>query len=569
VPEGWYLYSLTQPSGGPTRTELAVLPPGHLSGAIGAPDPAPYPDRNFNIMSEVYTDSVRFSLPVIASAREPLRVAVRYQTCTARFCLPARTDTMVAEAPVVVAARVDTTGTLSPSLETPRAALPLTLEARDAVARARALPTTGQASPAAPAITRSPTSGGGTGSLLVTAITTALLALLTPCVFPMIPITVGFFSGREATSARVMRRDLFTFAGGIVVAFVALGVGVSLLLGATGAFLLAANPWVNLIVAALFAGFALQLAGVIQFGAPHAVVTRLSRATQTGQGTAMLLLMGVTFALTSFTCTAPFVGSLLVLAASGGVAAPLVGVLAFAITFAAPFVVLALAPSLVARLPRSGPWLATVKQVAAFAELAVVVKFVSNAGMVWGWRWMTREVVISAWLLLLLALLAILGWSARPGDAVSGTRRAPSSRLAAAALLVLTMGWLGRGLTGRSLGELESYLPPRSNAALASGELPWMLNDWPAVTARAAATQRPILIDFTGYTCTNCRWMEANMFTRPAVQAMLAQFERARLYTDGAGEPYPDGRTIQQFLGMTRDEAEFLSFLAAGVAPLD
>jgi len=164
---------------------------------------------------------------------------------------------------------------------------------------------------------------------------------------------------------------------------------------------------------------------------------------------------------------------------------------------------------------------------------------------------------------------------------------------AGATATVLLGVWLGRGLTGRSLGELEAYLPPRTGEqSRAEGELAWTLNDWPSVVSRAKATGRPILIDFTGYTCTNCRWMEANMFPRPVVQERLARFERARLYTDGSGEPYrmqqamqaqrfgsvalplyvvvnPDGRTVAQFLGMTRDEGEFLSFLATGITRIN
>ena len=592
IPDGWYLYSLTQPAGGPTRTELSVLPPWRLAGDVRAPDPTPYPDRNFNIMSEVYTDSVRFGLPITSRVASKgrrahsvaLQVAAHYQTCTNRFCLPARTDTVIAEASVAAAATLDSEGRLRPTAERPREQMPLTLEASDTATRVLPPPNTPQTAGA-----------NGFGALLATAVGTALLALLTPCVFPMIPITVGFFSGRPAQAARTLRRELFTFAGGIIAAFVALGVGVSLLLGATGAFELAANPWMNLVVAALFAAFALQLAGVMQLRAPHTLVSRLSAVTQAGQGTPMLLLMGATFALTSFTCTAPFVGSLLVLAASGGVAAPVLGILAFAATFAAPFVLLALAPRLVARLPRSGSWLATVKRVAAFAELAVVVKFVSNAGMVWGWPWMTRDLVICAWLLLLAALLIMLLRSAWPAPRTATfTKLTTDTRgsWAGATVVALAMLWLGRGLAGHSLGELESYLPPRTevvrDAAGHARELPWTLNDWPTVVARATSTNRPILIDFTGYTCTNCRWMEANMFTRPAVQAVLARFERARLYTDGTGEPYraqqalqaerfgsvalplyvvvhPDGRVVQQFLGMTRDEREFLAFLASGV----
>lgn len=596
IADGWYLYSLTQPAGGPTRTVLEVLPTWRRSGEVQAPEPQPYPDRNFNIMSEVYTDSARFAVPVAATntagARVPLRIAVTYQSCTARYCLPPRTDTISADGASGVMASVERTREPSPA---PRAEVP------DAAVRTESLRATAATtvldlpSTSAVAVTaraeRPPIFGStvpGTaslGGLVLAAMTTALLALLTPCVFPMIPITVGFFSTAADRSPARLRRDLVTFAAGIVGAFVLLGVGVSVLLGATGVYALAANPWLNLAIAALFGAFALQLAGVIRIGAPAALVTRLTVATHNGRGTAMLLLMGVTFALTSFTCTAPFVGSLLIVAASGGMLAPTVGLTAFALTFATPFVLLALMPSLASRLPRSGPWLDTLKRVAAFAELAVVVKFLSNAGMVWGWRWMTREVVIGAWLAVLLALIVWLAWSVR-GQAVPSGARAPRAMGAAATALLAV--WLATGLTGRRLGELEAYLPPRTGAALdAAGELPWTLNDWSRTVAVASAERRPILIDFTGYTCTNCRWMEANMFSRPAVRAALTRFERARLFTDGLGEPYrsqqtmqadrfgsialplyvivqPDGRTaVAQYLGMTRDEGEFLAFLAS------
>lgn len=602
VEDGWYLYSLTQPAGGPVRTELAVLAPWRATAAVEGDDPEPYPDRNFNIMSEVHTDSVRFRIPVArdANTREALRVTATYQTCTRRYCLPPRTDTLVAGRASVASIeaalqnRASTAAIAGAMASAARADSEAAAAVENANARANSRPDTRSNSRESVSFSASipanaPVVGQGQttsmAALIATAISTALLALLTPCVFPMIPITVGFFGNRTNRSPGAARRDVFTFAAGIIAAFVALGGGVSALLGATGVLQLAANPWLNLVIAALFALFALQLAGVANVALPSGLLTRLTRASQDGQGTGAILLMGGTFALTSFTCTAPFVGSLLVLASTGSVQQPLVGLLAFATVFAAPFVVLALAPRAAARLPKSGPWLETVKGIAAFAELAAVVKFVSNAGMVWGWSWMTRDVVIVAWLVVLAALIVWLWRSA--ARATLGAAPRLAATLATAALGV----WLANGLRGHGLGELEAYLPPpRTSGALAydgARELPWRLNDFAGAVAQARATQRPILIDFTGYTCTNCRWMEANMFPRPAVRAALSRFERARLYTDGRGEPYaaqqamqaqrfgtvalplyvivrPDGdTTVAQFLGMTRDEGEFLAFLAA------
>jgi len=565
---GWRLYATTQPAGGPVPTQFTVLAPWRATGNVEAPPPQAYRDLTFAMTTAVYADSVRFTVPVTRAADDTgaLRLTVTYQGCTARVCIPPRTDTIgvgidavrAAPGPAASATRIDSISGAS------------------------------QAS-AAPAVQGRTTMG--LGALLGTAVSTALLALLTPCVFPMIPITVGYFGSRTGQSRRVARRDVLTFAAGIVAAFVALGGGVSLLLGATGVQRLASDPWLNLVIAALFLLFALQLLGRVQVALPSALLTRLTRASQDGDGVGPVLLMGGTFALTSFTCTAPFVGSLLVLAATGSVSQPLVGLVAFATVFAAPFVVLALAPRAVARLPRSGPWLDTVKGVAAFAEVAAVVKFVANAGMVWGWRWMTREAVIVAWIGVLMAL-AVWLWR-RPRRATTGVPAHAWPRLAATATVAAAALWLARGARGRGLGELEAYLPPHAvSGALAfdgARELPWRLNDWQASLAEARATGRPLLVDFTGYTCTNCRWMEANMFPRPAVRAALARFERARLYTDGRGEPYtaqqalqaarfgtvalplyvilrPDGTTaVAHFLGMTRDEGEFLAFLAAGV----
>jgi thiol:disulfide interchange protein DsbD len=295
-----------------------------------------------------------------------------------------------------------------------------------------------------------------------------------------------------------------------------------------------------------------------------------------------LLAMGATFSLTSFTCTAPFVGTLLVIAARGSWSWPLLGLAVYAAVFALPFFALALFPTLVGRLPRSGPWLDTLKGVLAFLELAAVVKFASNAAMVWGWSIASRTTVLIAWALIVAALVI---WLARD-TARAWPRESPVLglvRLAVIGASVWVLMLCGRGVAGASVGELEAFLPPRE-VGHGAGELDWRVNDFDGARAAARLARRPLLVDFTGYTCTNCRWMEANMFPRPAVQAALARFERARLYTDGDGAMYAAQQRLQEritgsvalpyyvvlddsgavrraFLGMTRDEGEFLTFL--------
>ena len=218
------------------------------------------------------------------------------------------------------------------------------------------------------------------------------------------------------------------------------------------------------------------------------------------------------------------------------------------------------------------------------AELAAAMKFLSNVDLVWGWGIFTREVVLMSWIVITLVLVAYLAGFIRLGQAPRLGRPAFGRIVSTTAALALGV-WLASGLTGRRLGELEAFLPPADLAAASPhGELSWILNDYEAARAEAAKLNQPLLIDFTGYTCTNCRWMEANMFPIPEVSRELARFVRVRLYTDGQGEVYrrfqqmeqdlfgtvalpyyaiiaPDGTPKVAFGGLTRSPEEFIAFL--------
>jgi thiol:disulfide interchange protein DsbD len=575
IADGWYLYSQTEPPGGPVPTSIAIIGGGYKLLAVPrAPQPERRPDGNFNIVSEVYTDSVRFTLPLARTraAQDTLQLAIRFQTCTIHYCLPPRTDTVVAAAHATrVAALPPAIGSSAGSAPSPPS------RAAPATAGTHATPRVVQQ--AAPS---------GVGAFLWLACVTAFFALLTPCVFPMIPVTVGYFTGRSEGGRSGGLRDALLFAAGIIGSFALLGLTVSAIFGAGNIVRLAANPWLNLIIASLFLLFALQLAGWIAVPMPSALATRLTIATAGRRDASATVLMGAVFSLTSFTCTAPFIGSLLVFSSRGDRAWPLLGLVTYAAMFALPFFALALFPGALTRLPRSGPWLGALKGVVAFLELAAVVKFVSNADLVWGWGVFTRNTVLIAWLAIALALVV---WLVRsvvvPGSHEPTALR--TGRLIAAAAALVAATRIGSGLSGAGLGEIESYLPPpRADALLLVGgtnELPWRLDDFDGARAMARRTGRPILVDFTGYTCTNCRWMEANMFTRPAVRSALTRYERVRLYTDGTGTRDVEQQVMEQrlfgtvalplyavfgpdgtarditFVGMSRDEARFLDFL--------
>ena len=449
---------------------------------------------------------------------------------------------------------------------------------------------------------------GISAAFLWLAATAGALSLLTPCVFPMVPITVSYFLRHAQTSRARAFTAVAVFGLGIVVTFTALGVTVAALVGAAGLMRFAANAWVNLAIAAIFLALAINLLGFYQLNVSSRVLGGLDSATRDDgrSDTTNTLLMGVLFTLTSFTCTAPFIGTLLVAASQGEWQRPIVGMLVYAVVFALPFIVLATVPRWINSLPSPGAWLNRIKVVMGFVELAAVAKFISNADLVWHWNIFTHDVVLAIWVVLtLIVTFYLLGAFRLPHE--PALERADASRAsgralphigasqAIPALVFLALGmWLATGLTGGTLGTLESFLPPVGgapeavNAADVPAELQWRLNDLPAALAVARRENRRVFIDFTGYTCTNCRWMESNMFTRPEVKVAMNRFVLARLYTDGDGDIYdkqqamqqqrfgtialplyaivdPDGKTVTTFAGLTRSPNDFLSFLSAGL----
>jgi len=417
------------------------------------------------------------------------------------------------------------------------------------------------------------------------AASTGLLSLLTPCVFPMVPVTIAYFSTPDQHQSRGLRRALL-FALGIIATFTILGLALAAIFGAAGLNRFAADPWVNLMLAALFLLFAANLFGWLEVGIPWRVTNAADRvARKAAPGSSVgALVMGATFTLTSVTCTAPFVGTLLVLASQGSWAMPIAGMLVYSTAFALPFFLLAAAPGLVSHLPRAGAWMRTLRVLIGLLEVGAAIKFVSNADLVLRWGIFTRDVVLIGWSALALAGAAYLGRNL--GQKMRQRELRPLG-LAPIVVALLVAAWLASGLRGRPLPQVEAFLPPAVPTALASsnGEAPiWLLNDYAGAQAAARSSGKLVFVDFTGYTCTNCRWMEANIFSRPDVSAELGQFVLSRLYTDGDGEIYErqqafqektfgtvalplfavldaDGKVRATFSGLTRNPADFIAFL--------
>jgi thiol:disulfide interchange protein DsbD len=430
------------------------------------------------------------------------------------------------------------------------------------------------------------------------------LSLLTPCVFPMIPITVSFFTKRAEKAKTSSVKDAFVYAIGIMMTFTGLGILLAAIFGATGIRDFAANGWINLFITAIFIIFALNLFGAFEIQLPSGLMNKLNSKSSSGTGIVSVLLMALTFSITSFTCTVPFVGSTLIAASGGEWFEPIIGMVGFSAVFAAPFFMLALFPSAIKKLPKSGGWMNNVKVVMGFIEIAAALKFLSNADMVWNWGILPKELFLAIWIAIcILVVMYILGifrlHHDSPVESVKASRILWSIAFGSLAFYFLT------GLFGKTLGELDAFLPPAEYRELMSStsvsavsniktftttnnEAEMWLHDYKDGLRIAKETGLPLFIDFTGFTCTNCRWMEQNMFKRNEIAFLMNEFVKVKLFTDRREEPYLSNKKLQQtqygsielplyviispngeFIGtktFTRDINEFVTFLNKGIA---
>ncbi|MBK8396475.1 MAG: thioredoxin family protein [Leptospiraceae bacterium] len=411
-----------------------------------------------------------------------------------------------------------------------------------------------------------------------------LLSLLTPCVFPLIPITVSYFTKRQESEKAKPVLDALLYSLGIILSFTVVGFLMAALFGASGINRLASNPFVNLMIAVIFILFAFNLFGMFEILVSGNLLTKLSNF-QSNNNLLSIWVMSFTFTLTTFTCTMPFIGTVLVSASKGDWFYPILGMLGYSFAFSIPFFLLALFPSGIKKLPRSGNWMVSFKIILGFLELAAALKFISNADLVWKWNILTREFFLVIWASLFITIaLYLFGvfyfTHEKKEETKSGLRIFSAVLFLAIGLNFLT------ATNGRTLGELDAYLPPPSsqlNNTKLPEELVW-LDNLEFAKAESIKTGKRIFLDFTGYTCTNCRWMEQNIFTEPDVKELLAKFILVRLYTDGDEKVHEENqkyeedkfgtialplyvgmdsneKVLNQFLGMTRDKEEYKRFL--------
>lgn len=363
-----------------------------------------------------------------------------------------------------------------------------------------------------------------------------LLALLTPCVFPMVPLTVTYFTSRAGSKRQALRHGGL-FGACILVIYLACSLPFHVLDGVEPGILnsLSTNVWVNLFFFAIFIGFALSFFGVFELTLPSSLTNHADAKAGLGS-LGGIFFLAITLVLVSFSCTGPILGTLLVgsLSSDSGAWQLTAGMGGFGLALALPFALLALFPGWLQRLPRSGSWLSTMKKSLAFVELALALKFLSNADLVAQWGLLKREVFIGLWLLLAIGLaLYLLGILRFPGDPKS--QEIGRVRRMAGLLILIFALYLAPGLGNSPQGSLRllSGFPPPWHYSLYSREdspqnaqdsvQPHVVNNLEKAFELAKEQQKPLLLDFTGYACVNCRKMEEQVWTAPAISKLLRE----------------------------------------------
>ena len=570
----WRIYALRNQGKGPVASKVTIS--GDIVKDIGMvqeKEPLVKYDDAFETTTRTHHGGTSFQAPFLVKddvlpGKHDVEVAVLYQVCNATLCYPPNKESLFINVNIVEGL--------------PRDGFVAMVSDSESV-----LDSSGNINLDAAIME-------GFFPFILLALSMGFLSLLTPCVFPMIPITVSFFIKRGESKKGSPLSNALIYAGGIVATFSLLGFILALTLGASGANQLAANPWVNLFIASLFIYFAFSLFGMYEIDIPDKL-KQLSLRQESRDGVIGTIFMAVTFTLTSFTCTVQFVGLLLVAASQGQWFWPMIGMIVFSSAFASPFFLLALFPQYLANLPKSGGWLNSTKVVMGFLELAAAFKFISNTDLVWGWGFFSHNIVLAIWaILMILCGIYLLGKIRFPHD--SPVEFLSAGRLVISTIFLVFGLYLSSGLYGQRLhGLIYSYLPPQMNlgdpgssssAVSYHDGLTWY-KDLNEAFEVSRSSGQPIFVDFTGYTCTNCRWMEVNVFIKPEIKERFEKMTLVQLYTDGgpnhkenqiyeierfgtAALPYyviltPNDEVISTFPGMTRNINDFIDFLDSGL----
>ncbi len=604
VPEHWHLYSMNRVADGPKPLSLEVGLEGlQAAGPWYGPAPKVEFDPNFKTDVEFFEGTVTheraFAIEGLGAGTHSLEVVARGQICDPQTCISLK-ETLSVEFEV---GEGEARGEFAAPPKHDGQAFDPEAGAAGEDTGAEAGSESGELSEA----DKLDPDKVGLIQFLIGSFVAGLLALLTPCVFPMIPITIAFFT-KHAESSR--KRSLLmagTYSGAIVVCFTLMGVGASLIFGASAMQNTASSPAFNVFMFLLLFVFGLSLLGLFEISAPRFLVDKSAELEQKygdeggslGRQVLGVFFMGLTFSLMSFTCTVGLVGVLFAQLEGGEHwLYPTMGLFMFAVAFSLPFFLLALFPAAAKRLQgKAGDWMFAFKVTLGFLELAGAFKFLSNIDLYMGWFMITRPVVLMVWVGLFLACGLFL-WRLIKFDEYDEVSHVSVPRMLAGAFFVAFGLYAASGFShSRSMGGwIDAWLPPAVMPdAVAEGgegegkELAWIKDDIEGALAQGKVADQPVFIDFTGYQCTNCRMMESSVFPRPNIDSRLRQMTLGQAYTDcreavceqqqtyqkqtfhtvalpfyAIYDPYT-GEAIETFASSTNDHREFEAFLQSGL----
>lgn len=596
IAAGWHVYSTNLPSDGPIS---ATFHADKLDGVelVGKLTPRGKEIKNFDKVFEMqlryfennvqFVQKIRFTKPQYV-----LKAYLEYGACNDQSCLPptqvevheqgkspafvAKKNAEPDQTAAVAAAKVGEKGGDGAQMGADAAALTSTTGANPAqqtatdslanvaVDEAKALSAADKATLWKPVVDVLQQQNGtdasdsqSWGYIFLMGFLGGLLALFTPCVWPIIPMTVSFFLKRAKDNRRKGIQDALTYGASIVVIYLALGLIVTRLFGASALNALSTSALFNVFFFLMLVVFAVSFFGWFEIRLPdkwgNAVDTKASSTT----GLLSIFLMAFTLALVSFSCTGPIIGFLLVASAtSGSLIGPAVGMFGFALALALPFTLFAMFPSWLKSAPKSGSWMNTIKIVLGFIELAFSLKFLSVADLAYGWHILDREVFLSLWIVIFAALgLYLIGKLKFQSDAIGGEidkpMPVPCIMLGLCSLAFAV--YLVPGLWGAPNKAVSAFAPPMSTQDfnLNTKEVRATYHDYEAGMAAAAKAGKPALLDFTGFGCVNCRKMEAAVWTDPTVAKTLQEdYVLISLFVDDK-TPLPQTMTVQEN-GQTR-----------------
>lgn len=545
VDAGWHVYGTQLPAGGPEPTSVHWNIQGvKLVGGL-TPSKAAHKqhDETFDMDLSWWTGSVTLSQKFTITAKEyKIEGSIRYMACDDENCTPPKSESFsfkgtAAQAPVAEAVQAPTANAASADTAATLAQPVATVGTVDS---AVASPTHDQLWAPVTAIEGDNADVEDIADRSLWYIFWAcflggLLALLTPCVWPMIPMTVSFFLKKSGSRAKAIT-NATTYGLSIIIIFLLLGICFTVLFGASAMNALATSAWCNLLFFALLVIFAISFFGAFEITLPQSLSNKMDSTASKTTGMLSIFFMAATLVIVSFSCTGPIIGTLLVEAASrGSVMGPVVGMTGFAIALAIPFTVFALFPTMLKKMPKSGGWLNTVKVVLGFIELALSLKFLSVADLAYGWRILDRETFVALWIAIFGVMgLYLLGMFRFKSDGEPKSSGIGVTRFFLALVSLSFTAYLVPGLWGAPLKATSAFVPPlyTQDFNLYGGEQV-EYDDFDEGMKAAAAQGKPVFIDFSGHGCVNCRKMEGAVLGEAKVKKMISEdFVTIKLMVD-------------------------------------